>query len=571
MSVDNRALSLQQSRYLRAHAATAVQWHLWEEATFHLAQRQQRPLLLLIGHTAAPLCQRLRQTTFVDNATTELMNRHFINVLVDGDERPDLYQIYQTCQQLLNGYSGSWPITAFINSLSLLPFVMAEVTCFDPNATPINFKTLLQQVAHDYHHEYAAIQHQNSQLHLYLDALQPATATHNILNSYPIDHAYHQLRGDFERSPATLSGPHTERLLRHWALTEPGGDSQSLTLSMALASLRRLTDAQESILTWPEQLYHLKLLATAAHLTPEPLFSERAHTLADYLHRNSQTSSGGFYDPNGRNSADERSFITAWNGLALGSFATAARYLRSREYGEIAVQCGRFIQTALFDTTLHHLCYSATTPTLPAFLDDYAYLLDGLLQLLQLRWSDNEAHFATLLAESMLTLFREERTGGFFYSSTTHERLFYRPTLFADGTVPAANAVAAGALLRLGHLLAKPHYIDAAKQVVLAVWEPLCNHPATYATLVTTLEELRYPPQTLFLRGSQPLSAVWQATCERDYAPRHTVITIAHGGNALPGAHHTTEEVIAYRCDAYACSAPLTSLAQLQQELQRFR
>ena len=99
----------------------------------------------------------------------------------------------------------------------------------------------------------------------------------------------------------------------------------------------------------------------------------------------------------------------------------------------------------------------------PAYLDDYAFLAWGLLELLQARWHGPWLAWAIELAEAMLAHFEDRDAGGFFFTADDHEPLILRPKTFGDDATPAGNGVAARVLLRLGYLLAEPRYLDAAE------------------------------------------------------------------------------------------------------------
>jgi uncharacterized protein YyaL (SSP411 family) len=107
-------LSAETSPYLLQHAENPVHWQPWDEQTLTLARRENRPILLSIGYSACHWCHVMAHESFEDEGVAAVMNRLFVNIKVDREERPDLDQIYQTAHQMLTRRSGGWPLTMFL-------------------------------------------------------------------------------------------------------------------------------------------------------------------------------------------------------------------------------------------------------------------------------------------------------------------------------------------------------------------------------------------------------------------------------------------------------------------------
>jgi len=108
-------LSAETSPYLLQHADNPVHWQPWDEQTLTLARRENRPILLSIGYSACHWCHVMAHECFEDDEVATVMNRLFVNIKVDREERPDLDQIYQTAHQMLTRRSGGWPLTMFLS------------------------------------------------------------------------------------------------------------------------------------------------------------------------------------------------------------------------------------------------------------------------------------------------------------------------------------------------------------------------------------------------------------------------------------------------------------------------
>ena len=113
MPMSNR-LAAESSAYLRQHAENPVDWYPWGEEALAKARAEDKPILLSVGYSACHWCHVMAHESFEDPAVAEVMNRHYVNIKVDREERPDLDQIYQTAHQMLAQRAGGWPLTMFL-------------------------------------------------------------------------------------------------------------------------------------------------------------------------------------------------------------------------------------------------------------------------------------------------------------------------------------------------------------------------------------------------------------------------------------------------------------------------
>ncbi len=136
------------SPYLRLHADNPVDWKFWDAAVFAEAQAQNKPVLLSIGYTACHWCHVMNQESFADAETAELMNKHFITIKLDREERPDLDHLYQTSAQAM-GHQGGWPLTIFLTPQGE-PFFSGTYFPKDDQPNMPAFKRVLEDVAKIY-------------------------------------------------------------------------------------------------------------------------------------------------------------------------------------------------------------------------------------------------------------------------------------------------------------------------------------------------------------------------------------------------------------------------------------
>jgi uncharacterized protein len=258
--------------------------------------------------------------------------------------------------------------------------------------------------------------------------------------------------------------------------------------------------------------------------------------------------------------------LTAWNALMIRGMAIAGRHLDCDDCLDSAQRALDFIHTQLWKDGRLLATYKDGHAHLPAYLDDYAFLIDAILELVQTRWRAADLRFATQLADVLLAHFEDAVQGGFFFTADDHEQLIQRPKPLADESMPAGNGIAALALGRLGHILGETRYLDAAERTLKAAWPAMTEMPYAHVALIIALEEYLEAPQTIVLRGEGESLQEWQAHCARPYAPGRIVLAIPSRETDLPGLlteRKAQGEVVAYVCHGMTCQAPVTSLVEL--------
>lgn len=253
--------------------------------------------------------------------------------------------------------------------------------------------------------------------------------------------------------------------------------------------------------------------------------------------------------------------LTSWNGLMIKGMALAARYLSEDSYAESATRALRFIQNTLWVDGRLLATYKDNKAHLMAYLDDYAYLLDAILELLQVRWNSEECAFAQQVADVVLDRFEDKEQGGFWFVADDHEQLMQRPKVYSDEATPAGNGVAAFALQRLGYLVGEPRYLEAAERCLKNASAAIQEMPYAHCTMLKAYEEFLDPPQTVIIRASTPLS-----NHAMTYAPFRQRYLIGNDVTDLPAglASKTAQETdVAYICVGMTCGMPITDLEGL--------
>jgi uncharacterized protein len=263
---------------------------------------------------------------------------------------------------------------------------------------------------------------------------------------------------------------------------------------------------------------------------------------------------------------DEK-ILAAWNGLMIRGMALTARILGDATLAASAARAMDFVRRELLVDGRLRATWKDGRARYPAYLDDYAYLLDAALEMLQLRWNEADLEFATTLAEVLLAHFEDPAGGGFLFTADDHEKLIERPRPLADDAMPAGNGVAALALNRLGCLLGEPRYLAAAERAVRSALPVIKRAPFAHCTLLDALEEQLDPPEIVIVRGAPKRAADWARTARLVFAPRRLVFEIPAEAAQLPPA--LAEKAVpetgarAWICRGTTCLPPVDSLSAL--------
>jgi len=255
--------------------------------------------------------------------------------------------------------------------------------------------------------------------------------------------------------------------------------------------------------------------------------------------------------------------LTAWNALAIRGLAIAGRILDRPDLVDAAAAAVNFLRDNLIHDGRLLASFKDGEARFPAYLDDHAFLLDALLELLQARWDTGHLAFAQQIADLLLEHFEDKDSGGFWFTANDHEELIHRTKSLADEAVPSGNGIAAFALQRLGFLLGETRYLDAAERTLRASWRAIDEYPHGHVSLLAALEEYLEHPEIVVIRGDNEDVGRWRDSASKIYAPRRLVFAIGRDEINLPGAlaerAPVDGETVAYRCLGTHCEMPVTT------------
>src|SRR2546425_11743178 len=199
-------LAQETSPYLQQHAGNPVDWHAWGEEALKRAGEEEKPILLSVGYSACHWCHVMAHESFEDPAVAEVMNRLFVNVKVDREERPDLDQIYQLAHQMLAQRPGGWPLTMFLTPDGA-PFFGGTYFPKEPRYNLPGFPQLLERVARIYREHRDEIGRQNQTILATFESMQPGVPAHQSeLSAEPIAAALRSLKTSFDSRYGGVGG-----------------------------------------------------------------------------------------------------------------------------------------------------------------------------------------------------------------------------------------------------------------------------------------------------------------------------------------------------------------------------
>jgi hypothetical protein len=254
--------------------------------------------------------------------------------------------------------------------------------------------------------------------------------------------------------------------------------------------------------------------------------------------------------------------LTSWNALMIGGLAHAGRVMARADWIDAAQAAIDFLHQHLWRDGRLLASYKHGKARLNAYLDDYAFLLDALLESLQAHYREADMAWARELADALLAHFEDTESGGFFFTSHDHESLITRPKPGYDNATPSGNGVAAFALQRLGHLLGEARYLDASARCLRLFQAQLAQQPIAYPSLLAVLDEALAPPRIILLRGPAAAQREWTATLTPQLGARDLLLSLPPGLK-LPAALAKPEsgQPAAWVCRGTACLPQVTELS----------
>jgi uncharacterized protein YyaL (SSP411 family) len=265
---------------------------------------------------------------------------------------------------------------------------------------------------------------------------------------------------------------------------------------------------------------------------------------------------------------DEK-IIVSWNGLTIKALSLAGFYLNNRKYSEAAKNCFDFIRENLWKGNQLFSVYKEGEIKQPANLDDFIFLIEGIVYLLQDNWSTDYLNFLRLLQNKVIELFEDKEAGGFYFTSTLNEELFYRLKQYTDESLPSSNAIGTRLCLQLGYFLGDNALLQSAEKSLKNAYPHLERYPDGYCSFLITLAYFFSQTQIIIVRGDLLSLDAWQQVYKKYFTPNRLVFFVDSTHQLPPPLDQKilAQQVVAYYCIGQHCLAPLENLQEFEDAL----
>lgn len=609
-------LAKESSPYLLQHAHNPVDWFPWGTEAFEKAKKENKLVFLSIGYSSCHWCHVMERESFEDKDVADYLNKHFVCIKVDREERPDIDEIYMTALQVMDG-RGGWPLSMFLTPEGK-PIVGGTYWPKEDRkldqGTARGFKSVLAYIVELDRDKGKELRQQADKIAEYTeDALTRAARGVALveltrsLASGPaeelrdrIDDRYGGF-GDKERGFRGTKFPSPASLIAVMRAAQRDKDADlaklvTLTLTqMAEGGIydqlgggfhRYSTERTWTVPHFEKMLYDNAQLITiyseAFRNDPKPLYKQVVDETIRFILRGMTAPGGGFYsaldaDSEGKEgefyvwtaeqiekaigekdaaifraaygvsgqptfedrayvlkrtrpiaevakdqklSADElrgkldelrakllvirdkrpRPFLdtkvlTAWNGQMIAGLAVAGQTFKNPEYTKAAARAAEFVLASLRTKDGRLLRTFGKTgdgkaqARITAYLDDYAFLVDGLLCLHDATGDARWLSEAKSLTDGMVKWYGDDKAGGLFYTASDGEKLFARAKDFHDGVQPSGNSVVAHNLVRLWQKTGDDRFRKLAEKTIKQFAGVLKSNPAAVPALGEALHD----------------------------------------------------------------------------------
>ncbi len=543
-------LANEKSPYLLQHAENPVNWYPWGDTAFEKAKKEDKPIFLSIGYATCHWCHVMAHESFEDEDVAQLLNKDFIAIKVDREERPDIDNIYMSVCQAMTG-SGGWPLSIFLTP-EAKPFYAGT---YFPKVGRMGMPGLIDILKH------IAMVWEGDRTRL-IEASEKVTGhisvklgPHKIptaLGKETLETGYEQLRerfdpenGGFGSSPK-FPTPHQLTFLLRWH--KRNSDSTALEMvEKTLEAMRRggifdqigfgfhrySVDSEWLVPHFEKMLYDQAMLAMAYteafQVTGKDNFAQVAREIFTYVLRDMTAPEGGFYSAEDADSEGKEGLfyvwtpkeikdqlgeklgglvcrfydvteagtfeegrsiphmplslkafaelegfsltkfeasledarhrlyqvrekrvhplkddkvLTSWNGLMIAAFAKGYQVFGDQEYADAAKRAADFVLKNLKATDGRLLRrYRQGDAAYPAYLDDYVFLVWGLIELYEATFDVSYLEEAVTLNSAMVDIFWDKQDGGLYFTGTGNEQLITRSKEIYDGAIPSGNSV----------------------------------------------------------------------------------------------------------------------------------
>ena len=684
---DYNHLRDEKSPYLLQHVGNPVDWYPWGETAFQKAKKEDKPVFLSIGYATCHWCHVMAHESFEDEEVARILNRNYVAIKVDREERPDIDKIYMSVCQSLTG-RGGWPLSIFMTSEGK-PFYAGTYFPKKGRYGITGFVDILKQIAEMWQNNRQKILDASDGIARSIqtgpDSIRSDhTLTVDILKSGydQLENAFDPKWGGFGRAPKFPTPHQLTFLLRYY---KRSSNPKALEmLESTLNNMRRggifdqigfgfhrySVDEKWLVPHFEKMLYDQAMLAIAYieafQATGKTAYEQVAREILEYVLRDMTSPEGGFYSAEDADSEGEEGLfylwtpkevkahlgeksgellcryyditesgnfehgqsiphmpvslhtfakkegldpetfeitlkqareklfrarkkrvhplkddkiLTSWNGLMIAAFAKGYQAFGDPTYKEAAKKATHFILENLVAPDRRLLRrYRQGDAAYPGYLDDYAFLVWGLLDLYEATFDIYYLDNAISLNSEMIAIFRDKKEGALYFTGKGNESLITRSKEAYDGALPSGNSVAALNFMRLGRMTGDIRLEQMAEQLTGHFSEQIVSHANAFTQLLNALDFMFGPSREIVIVGNstEEKTGAMIRSVHRKYLPNKVLLFKGEGGEEkkliliapfLENMVPIESKPTVYMCKQYACQTPITRIDELEKAL----
>lgn len=662
-----------------------MDWYPWGDEAFQKAKNEDKPIFLSIGYSTCHWCHVMAEESFEDKEIAEILNKNYIAIKVDREERPDIDQTYMAVCQFFTG-KGGWPLSVFLTPekkpffagtyfpktnrwgmTGLVEILNQIILIWKNNREEIQKSAgIITEAIHKAFHFQPAIGRQ-------LDETTLVFAFEQLVNQFD----YHW--GGFLPAPK-FPTPHQLTFLLRWFKRS----KNPLALKMVKKTLNQMSkggifdqigfgfhrysvDENWLVPHFEKMLYDQALLSIAYletfQLTQDINFKNISEEIFLYVFRELTSPEGGFYSAEDADSEGkegrfylwtfdeiirilgkeigelfcsfynitpqgnfesglnlphktiatqtwaeqkkmssqefeeileqsrktlfavrekrihpfkDKKILTSWNGLMIAAYAKGYQVLGDSKYLVAAQKATQFIFEKLISCNRRILRYYHEKPgDYPGFLDDYAFLVWGLIELYEATFEIDYLEKAIIINETMIDLFGDEAGEGFFYTEKDNETLLLRNKEVYDGAIPSGNSVAAMNILRLSRMTGNTDLEKMGERIFYAFSSQIVKHPIGSTYFLQALDFALGPFQRIVIVSEEKDETTMEIIklLQKKFLPNKVVLLqtrdweekqIQKVSSFITSGIAFEPKPLVYICDQFSCKKPITDIKELE-------
>jgi uncharacterized protein YyaL (SSP411 family) len=257
--------------------------------------------------------------------------------------------------------------------------------------------------------------------------------------------------------------------------------------------------------------------------------------------------------------------LLGWNALMNTALSKAFAATGNESFKQLAVDNMQFLLSKFLknDTTEYFHSWKNNIAKQPAFLDDYAFLIQAMVQLQEITGETDYLENARMIAKRVLEKFNDPSTDFFFYTNTSQTDVVVRKKEVYDGAQPSGNAIMADNLFRLGLYFDKSDWKEKSVRMISSLGNAIVRYPTSFGSWACNLLQISIGTNEIVIISEEPQHILTQVL--KEYIPHKIIMAAVDGSNSFPllSGKGKYEETALYLCRDYTCENPVSSISAL--------